>query len=156
MNTQFSDNQATDVQQAPDAHNHTDITVIAQIHSIEHLDVQVSDTGPVNSQSEDASTHAVLLSETVELPIIPPKISQRNIRKKISTILTSTPMKDQLEEKENRKRAKAEGIKKQTEKMPKRRSQIKRLDCSDKKPFNKETRRVLKNFKNIQDFSDPS
>lgn len=151
MNTQFSDNQATDIQQAPNIHNHANITAVAQVHSIELLDIQVSDTGPVNSQSEDTSTHAVPLSEIVELPIIPPKISKCNIRKKISTVLTSTTIKDQLEEKENRKRAKAEGIKKKTGKM-----QIKRLNCSNKKPLNKDTKRVLKNFKNMKDFSDPS
>jgi len=46
-----------------------------------------------------------------ELPIISPKISKRNTKKKILSILTSTSIKDQLEEKENRKRSKAEEIK---------------------------------------------
>ena len=35
-------------------------------------------------------------------------------------------------------------------------SQIKRLKCSDKKPLNKDIKRLLKHFKNIKDFSDPS
>ena len=40
--------------------------------------------------------------------------------------------------------------------MEKKGSQIKRLKCSDKKPLNKDIKRVLKHFKNIKDFSDPS
>ena len=40
--------------------------------------------------------------------------------------------------------------------MFKKGSQIKRLKCSDKKPLSKEIKRVLKNFQNIKDFSDPS
>jgi hypothetical protein len=55
-----------------------------------------TDTGP---QSNDTSTHAVSLSEIVELPIITIIISKRNIRKKRSTIITSTPIKDQLDKK---------------------------------------------------------
>lgn len=155
MNTQPSNNHPTDVQQSPDAHNHVDATAVAQVHSVEHLDVQASDPGPANSQSEDTSTHAVSLSDIVELPIISPKISKRNIRKRKSTILTSTPIKGQLEEKENRKRAKAKEIKKRTEKVPREGSQMKRLKRSDKKPFNEEAKRVLKNFKNIRDFNEP-
>lgn len=156
MNTQPSDNQAIDIQQAPDAHNHADVTAAAQDHRVEDHDVPASDIGSVNSQNDDASTHAVSLSEIVELPIISPKISKRNIRKKRSTILTSTPIKDQLEEKENRKRAKEEKIQKKTEKMPKKETQIKRLKCSKKKSLNKDIKRVLKNFNDIKDFSDPS
>ena len=69
------------------------------------------DTSPVNSQCDDTSTHEVSLCEIVDLPIIPPKISKRNTKKKRLYILTSTPIKDQLEEMENRKRSKAEKIK---------------------------------------------
>lgn len=119
MNTQPSDNQATEVQKSPVTYSHADITAVAQVHSVENLDVQASDTGPVNSQSDDASMHVVSLSEMIELPIIPKKISKRISRKKRSTIITSTPIKDQLVEKENRKRAKAEEIKKKSEKCQK-------------------------------------
>ncbi|CAH2218130.1 jg1082 [Pararge aegeria aegeria] len=117
-NTQPPDNQVTDFHQISDAHNHADIT---QVHSLEDLGVQASDTGSVNLQSDDTRTHAVSLSEIVELPIIRPKITKRKIRKKKSTILTSTLIKDQLEEKENRTRAKAEEIKKANEKNAKKR-----------------------------------
>lgn len=47
-----------------------------------------------------------MLSEIIELPIMPHKTSKRNITKKVSIILTSTHIKDQLEEKENKKKAK--------------------------------------------------
>jgi hypothetical protein len=40
--------------------------------------------------------------------------------------------------------------------MPKKRSQVKRLICSDKKYVNKDIKGVLKHFKNIKYFSDPS
>ena len=40
--------------------------------------------------------------------------------------------------------------------MPKKWSHVKRLICSDNKPVNKGIKRVLKHFKNIRDFSDPS
>jgi hypothetical protein len=43
------------------------------------------------------------MSEIVELPIVPPKISKRNIRKKRSSIVTNTAIKDWSEEKENRR-----------------------------------------------------
>ncbi|CAG9575554.1 unnamed protein product [Danaus chrysippus] len=131
MNTQPSNNYPNDVQRSPDAHNHVDATAVAQVHSVKHLDVPASDTGPATSQSEDTSTHAVSLSDIVEWPIIPRKISKRNIRKRKSTILTSTPIKGQLEEKENRKRAKAKEIKKRTEKVPREGSQMKKVKRSD-------------------------
>ena len=98
--------------------------------------------------------HEVSLSEIVELPIISPKISKRNTQKKRLSILTSTTIKDQLEEKENRKRSKAEEIKiknKINRIYAKTGSQIKILKCSDKIG-----KRVLKHFKNIKDFNDPS
>ena len=41
----------------------------------------------------------VSLSEIVELPIISPKISKPNTKKKRLSILTTTAIKDQLEEK---------------------------------------------------------
>lgn len=47
-----------------------------------------------------------------------------------------------------------EGIKNKTEKKPKILAQTKRLKCNVKKPSNKEIKRVLKNFKNLKDFSD--
>ncbi|KAL3268944.1 hypothetical protein HHI36_008030 [Cryptolaemus montrouzieri] len=79
-----------------------------QVHSVEDFNVHASNTGLANSQSENTSTHEIHLSDIVELLVIHPKVSKRNIRKRKSTFLTSTPIKDQLEENENRKRVKAE------------------------------------------------
>ncbi|KAK9871876.1 hypothetical protein WA026_015125 [Henosepilachna vigintioctopunctata] len=114
--------------------------VVTQVHSVEDFNVQASDTDLANSQCENTSRHEVYLFDIVELPVIPPKVSKRNIRKRKSTILTSIPIKEQLEEKENRKRAKAEEIKQK----------------SERKPLNKEMKRVLKNFNNIKEFNDPN
>ncbi|KAL3284255.1 hypothetical protein HHI36_018417 [Cryptolaemus montrouzieri] len=100
-NAQLSNNQETEVQQVPNA----DTTAVTQVHSFEGFNVQACLT---NSQSENTSILEVHLSDIVELPVIPPKVSKRNIRKIKSTILTSTPIKKQLEEKENRKGTKAE------------------------------------------------
>ncbi|KAK9884766.1 hypothetical protein WA026_007614 [Henosepilachna vigintioctopunctata] len=123
-NTQLSNNQAIEVQQVSNA----DTTAVTQVHSVEDFNVQASDSGLANSQSENTSTHEVHLSDIVELPVIPPK----------------------LEEEEKRKRAKAE----ESKEKPNRGSQIKSLKWSDKKSLNEEIERVLKNFKNMKEFDD--
>ncbi|KAF2906159.1 hypothetical protein ILUMI_00017 [Ignelater luminosus] len=139
-------------QQAPDAHNHSsDISTVAEVHSAKTFDIQASDTRAIHLQSSEEQS--VSLSEIVELPIIPPKTSKRNIRKRKSIILTSTPVKDQLEEKENRKIAKEEEIKKKSQKTQKKEINTKRPKRNDMK---KETKRVLKNFSNIKDFNEPA
>ncbi|CAK1553158.1 unnamed protein product, partial [Leptosia nina] len=147
--TQLTNNQETEVQQVSNA----DTTAVTQVHSVEDFNNQGSDTVLADSFSENL--HEVHLSDIIELPVIPPKVSKRNIRKRKSTILTSTPIKEQLEEKENRKKTKAEESKEKQKKIINKESQIKRLKCSDKGPL-KEVKRVLKNFNNIKEFNDPS
>lgn len=88
-----------------DTYSDAEVTAAAQNHPVEDQDIYATDKEPVNFQTDDASTHTVSLSEIVELPIISPKISKRNIRKKRSIILTSTLIKDQLVEKANRKKS---------------------------------------------------
>ncbi|XP_030037459.2 uncharacterized protein LOC115452978 [Manduca sexta] len=101
---------------------------------------------PQNLISQDCSEQ-VSLSDIVELPVMSPKIYKRNIRKKKSIILTSTPIKDRLEEKENKKRQRES---KDTEKKSKKQAETKRRKREDEN--RKETRKVRKNLKNIGDF----
>ncbi|KAL3279568.1 hypothetical protein HHI36_017075, partial [Cryptolaemus montrouzieri] len=79
----------TEVQQVHNA----DTTAVTQVPSVEDFYVQASDTGFANSQSENTSTHELHRTDIVELPVIPPKVIKRNIRKRKSTILTRTPIK---------------------------------------------------------------
>ncbi|KAF2880427.1 hypothetical protein ILUMI_25761 [Ignelater luminosus] len=119
---------------------------ITEVHSTKTFDIQASDTRAIHLQSGEEQS--VSLSEIVELPIIPPKTSKRNIRKRKSIILTSTPVKNQLEEKKNRKLAKEEEIKKKSQKTQKKEMNTKRPKRNN---MNKETKRVLKNFSNIKE-----
>lgn len=68
------------------------------------------------------------LSEIVELSRIPPKTCQKE--------KTSTPVKDQLEEKENRKSGKEEESKRKAEKF-KKGIDIKRLKRNNRKSIKK-------------------
>ncbi|KAL3279051.1 hypothetical protein HHI36_016566 [Cryptolaemus montrouzieri] len=88
-NTQLLNNQEIEVQQVPYADT-------PAVHSVEDINVSTSDTDLASSQSKNTSTHEVHLSDIVGLPVIPPKVSKRNIRKRKSTILTRTLIKEQL------------------------------------------------------------
>ncbi|KAL3266867.1 hypothetical protein HHI36_011019, partial [Cryptolaemus montrouzieri] len=98
-NTQLSNNQETEVQQAPNA----DTTAVSQFHSVEDRGIRYS---LANSQNENPSTHEVHLSDIVELRGIPPKVSKRNITKRKSTILTSTPKIKAFRRNGNQKKSK--------------------------------------------------
>lgn len=113
----------------------------------------------LDHRAETPEKHvAIALSDIVNLPIITPKTTKRNIKKKHSVILTSTPVKDELQLKYNIKIAKQ---KKEVDQKQKIKNTLKRLktekgeEAKQKKKTAKKletNKKAVINFKNVKEF----
>ena len=101
---------------------------------------------------------SVSLTQIVEVPIIPPKTSKRKIIKKKSIFLQARPLKINQKKRKIKKEQKKEKTKKKKklQKYQRKKTEIKRLKRDGSKSENEETKRVLKKFTNIKEFSDSS